>query len=120
MPDAPQMLEPKPHVSLFTRLAGVEVELQDLKDLVADLKADHDAMRKDRDEWRWRAERLLADQERGFLGRLADRVEAALDRLIAHLVTLVRTSLVTVAPAIRRGQFWFTRLKSDEPQDDAA
>jgi len=77
-------------------------------------------MRKDRDEWRWRAERLLADQERGFLGRLADRVEAALDRLIAHLVTLVRTSLVTVAPAIRRGPLRFARLKLDEPQDDAA
>ena len=67
-----------------------------------------------------RRARLLADQERGFLGRLTDRVEAAFDRFIAHLVTLVRTSLVTVAPAIRRGQFWFTRLKSDEPQDDAA
>jgi hypothetical protein len=48
--------------SLFTRLSGVEVELRDLKDLVAGLRADHDAMRKDRDEWRWRAERLLADR----------------------------------------------------------
>ena len=67
-----------------------------------------------------RRARLLADQERGFLGRLTDRVEAAFDRFIAHLVTLVRTSLVTVAPAIRRGQFWFTGLKFDEPQHDAA
>ena len=57
-----------PYVSLFTRLAAVEVELHGMTRLVAGLKADHDAMRKDRDEWRWRAERLLADQERGFLG----------------------------------------------------
>ena len=67
-----------------------------------------------------RRARLLADQERGFLGRLTDRVEAAFDRFIAHLVTLVRTSLVTVAPAIRRGPLRFARLKLDEPQDDAA
>jgi hypothetical protein len=120
MQDAPPTLGPTPHVSLFTRLAGVEAELRDLKDLVADLKADHDAMRKDRDEWRWRAERLLADQERGFFGRWSNRVEAAFAGLIVHFVTLVRTSLVTVAPAIRRGPFWFTRLKLDEPQDDAA
>ena len=52
-------LEPKPHVSLFTRVAAVEAELKGLKALVAGLKADHDTMRRDRDEWRWRAERLL-------------------------------------------------------------
>jgi hypothetical protein len=50
----------------------VEVDLHSMTRVVAGLKADHDAMRKDRDEWRWRAERLLADQERGFLGRLSN------------------------------------------------
>jgi hypothetical protein len=65
-PDATPTLGPKPDVSLFTRLAAVEAELKSLTDLVAGLKADHDAMRKDLDEWRWRAERLLAIQEQGF------------------------------------------------------
>jgi hypothetical protein len=53
-PDVTPALRPKPHVSLFTRLAAVEAELKGLKDLVARLKADHEAMRKDRGEWRWR------------------------------------------------------------------
>jgi hypothetical protein len=96
----------------------VEAELKGLTDLVAGLKADHDAMRKDRDEWRWRAERLLADQERGFWGRMSNRFKVAFGRVIAHLWTLVRTPLATVPRAIRRGPFWFARLKFDEPQDD--
>jgi hypothetical protein len=119
MPDATPTLGPTPHASLFTRLAAVEVELHGLKDLVASLKADHDAMRKDRDEWRWRAERLLADQERGFWERMNNRVEVAFSLVIAHLWTLVRALLATVLQAIRRGPFWFARLKFDEPQDDA-
>jgi hypothetical protein len=88
--------------SLFTRLAAVEVELHGLIRLVAGLKADHDAMRKDRDEWRWRAERLLADQARGFLGRLSNRVEADFGRVIAPLRTLVRALLTTILQAINR------------------
>jgi hypothetical protein len=118
MPDATPTLGPKPYVSLFTPLAAVEVELHGLTRLVAGLKADHDAMRKDRDEWRWRAERLLADQERGFWGRMSNRFKAAFGRVIAHLWTLVRTPLATVPRAIRRGPFWFARLKFDQPQDD--
>ena len=62
-------------------------------------------MRKDRDEWRRRAERLLADQERGFWGRMSNRIRAAFGRLIAHLWTLVRTRLATVPQAVRRGPF---------------
>jgi hypothetical protein len=119
MPDGTPTLEPKPYISLFTRLAAVEVELYGLARLVAGLKADHDATRKDRDEWRWRAERLLADQERGFLGRLSNRAEADFGRIIAHLWTLVRGLLTTILQAINRTPFWFARLKLDEPQDDA-
>jgi hypothetical protein len=118
MPDATPTLGPKPHVSLFTRLAAVEAELKGLTHLVAGLKADHDAMRKDRDEWRWRAERLLADQERGFWGRMRNRTKKVFGRVIAHLSTLVRTRLATVPQAVRRGPFWFARLKFDEPQED--
>jgi hypothetical protein len=117
MPDATPTLGPKLHVSLFTRLAAVETELAGLTDLIAGLKADHDAMRKDRDEWRWRAERLLADQERGFLGRMCNRIETGFGRVIGHLWTLFRTPLATVLQVIRR--FWLARLKLDEPQDHA-
>jgi hypothetical protein len=120
MPDVTPALGPKPHLSLFTRLAVVEAELEGLKDLVVGLKADHDAMRKDRDEWRWRAERLLADQERGSWGRMSNRVEAAFGPVITHLWTLVRTPLATVPQVVRGGPFWLPRLKLDEPQDDAA
>jgi hypothetical protein len=120
MPDATPTLGPKPQVSLFTRLAAVEAELKDLKDLVAGFKADHDAMRKDRDEWRWQAERLLAHQERGLWGRMSNRVEKAFGRVIGHLWALLRTPLATVLQAVRRGPGWLARLKLDEPQDDAA
>jgi hypothetical protein len=119
MPDATPTLGPKPHASLFTRLAAVEPEVKGLKDLVASLKADHDAMRKDRDEWRWRAERLLADLERGFLGRMSSTVETAFGRVIGRLWTLVRSTLVTVLQAVRRGPFRFVRPKLDEPRHDA-
>jgi hypothetical protein len=119
MPDATQTLGPKPHASLFTRLAALEPELEGLIDLVVSLKTDHDAMRKDRDEWRWRAECLLADLERGFLGRMSSRVETAFGRVIGRLWTLVRTPLATVLQAVRRGPFRFARPKLDEAQHDA-
>jgi len=112
-------LGPKPHASLFTRLAAVEAELEGLKHLVTALKTDHDRLRKDRDEWRWRAERLLADQELGFWGRI-NRVETVFGRVIVRLWTLVRTALARVSQPVRRRQFWFARLKIDEPEDDAA
>ena len=112
-------LGPKPHASLFTRLAAVEAELEGLKHLVAVLKTDHDAMRKDRDEWRWRAERLLADRELGFWGRIY-RVETASGRVMIRLWALVRTRLATVRQTVRRRQFWPARLKIDQSKDDAA
>ena len=58
MSDATAPLEIRPHTSLFTRLRIVEAELEELKALFADLKEDHEALREDRDEWRWRAEYL--------------------------------------------------------------
>jgi hypothetical protein len=39
MPDATPTLGPKPYVSLFTRLAAVEVELHGMTRVVAGLKA---------------------------------------------------------------------------------
>jgi hypothetical protein len=75
-------------------------------------------MRKDRDEWRWRAERLLADKARGFWGRMRNRTKEVFSRVIAHLSALVRTRLATVPQAVKRGPFWFARVKFDEPQDD--
>ena len=74
MSDATATPELRPHASLFTRLRVVETELQTLKALFADLKEDHDALRADRDEWRWRAEYLLAEAQRGFLDRWGRRI----------------------------------------------
>ena len=74
MSDAVATPEQRPHTSLFTRLRIVEAELEELKALFADIREDHEALREDRDEWRWRAEYLLAESQRGFLGRLGQRL----------------------------------------------
>jgi hypothetical protein len=74
MSDATAMLEPRPpHTSLFTRLRIVEAELEQLKAVFAELKEDHEALREDREEWRWRAEYFLAESQRGFFDRLGQR-----------------------------------------------
>jgi hypothetical protein len=44
--------------SLFTRLTVVEAELAAVREIVAELQVSQDELRRDRDEWRWRAERL--------------------------------------------------------------
>jgi hypothetical protein len=74
MSDATATPETKSHPSLFTRLRVVEAELHTLKAQFADLKEDHEALREDRDEWRWRAEYLLAEAQRGFLDRWGQRI----------------------------------------------
>ena len=74
MSDARATPEVKSHPSLFTRLRVVEAELHTLKALFAHLKEDHEALREDRDEWRWRAEYLLAEAQRGFLDRWGQRI----------------------------------------------
>jgi hypothetical protein len=78
-----QSRDHKLQISLFTRLSIAEAELRAIKDTLAELKVNHDELRRDRDEWRWRAERLLADQQRGFWGRWSKRADAALDAVTA-------------------------------------
>lgn len=65
--------------SLFTRLTAVEAELSAMKDILAELKVNQDELRRDRDEWRWRVERLLADLQQGTWWRWYNRAAAALD-----------------------------------------
>lgn len=74
MSDVTATRELKPQPSLFTRVRLVETELQALKILFAELKEDHEALREDRDEWRWRAEYLLAESRKGFFDRWGQRL----------------------------------------------
>jgi hypothetical protein len=89
MSDATATPEVRQNPSLFTRLRVVETELDELKALVADLKEDHDALREDRDEWRWRAEYLLAEGQKGFLDRLGRRLAEAVKPLARRLNALM-------------------------------
>ena len=118
-PTAPA-LESKPHSSLFTRLAIVESELEAIKVLLVGQMADTDAMRKDRDEWRWRAERLLADQEKGVFGRAVTRIEDIFDFVVARLSVRVRTLRPKIREAVRLGLFRFASLKADQAEENAA
>jgi hypothetical protein len=95
--------EEKLQLSLFTRLNAVEAELRAMKDLLAELTVNQDALRRDRDEWRWRAERLLADQERGAWRRWDRRADAALDIITANLRRL------TVDLRTRLAEIWVGR-----------
>jgi hypothetical protein len=70
--------------SLFTRLTEVEAELLAIKDVLAELKVNQDELRQDRDEWRWRAERLLADLQRGAWWRWCNLAAAAFDAVTAR------------------------------------
>jgi chromosome condensin MukBEF ATPase and DNA-binding subunit MukB len=82
--------------SLFTRLAVVEAKLSAMKEMLAELKVNQDELRRDRDEWRWRAERLLADLQRGAWWRGWNRAAAALDAVTARfrgLLTGVQNKL---------------------------
>jgi hypothetical protein len=75
--------------SLFTRLAMVEAELLAMKDMFAELKLNQDELRRDRDEWRWRAERVLADLQRGAWWRWHSRAATALDAVTASFYGLL-------------------------------
>jgi hypothetical protein len=89
MSDATAPPEPKPQPSLFTRVRAVEAELETMKALVAGLGEDHEALRKDRDEWRWRAEYLLAERQNGFLDRWSRRLAEAVKPLARRLNALM-------------------------------
>jgi hypothetical protein len=75
-------------LSLFTRLNAVEAELRTMKDLLAELAVNQAELRRDRDEWRWRAERLLANREHGAFWRCRRQTDATLDVVAASLSKL--------------------------------
>jgi hypothetical protein len=89
MSDATATPEVRQNPSLFTRLRVVETELDELKALVAGLAEDHEALRNDRDEWRWRAEYLLAERQNGFLDRWGRRLAEAAKPLARRLNALM-------------------------------
>lgn len=103
------MLEARPQPSLFTRLRAVEAELQIMKVELADLKVDHDALRDDRDEWRWRAERLLAERKE----RLLDRWEARIAKVVKLSVSRLNGALQTRRPEV--GGASSRKAGSDQP-----
>src|SRR5271166_4948010 len=76
-----------------------------MKGLLAELTVNQDGLRRDRDEWRWRAERLLADQERGAWRRWDRRADAALDIITATL------SRLTVDIRARLAEIWAGRCE---------
>ncbi len=55
---------------LAVKLAALDAEVKGLRELLAEVKANRDDLRQDRDEWRGRAERLLTDQRRPWWRRL--------------------------------------------------
>jgi hypothetical protein len=89
--------EERLQLSLFTRLNTVEAELRVMKDSLAEMKVNQHELRRDRDEWRWRAERLLADQEGGAWWRWRKRGDAALDAAAASLSKLTVALRATLA-----------------------
>ena len=104
--------------SLFTRLAVVEAELRAMKDVLGEMKVNFDELRQDRDEWRWRAEHLLADLQRGAWWRWWNRTAAALDVVTASLCGLladVRSKLSEMRAnqdELRQGRHqWRSRAK---------
>jgi hypothetical protein len=77
-----------------------------------------DELRQDRDEWRWRAERLLADLQRGAWWRGWNRVAAALDAVTASFCRVladVQNKLSEIKASgdeLRQGrQQWRIRVK---------
>jgi transposase InsO family protein len=50
-----------------------------VKGTLAELQVSQDELRRDRDEWRWRAERLLADLQRGVWRRWCRRADEVLN-----------------------------------------
>lgn len=97
--------------SLFTRLAVVEAELRAVKDMLAELKVNQDELRQDRHEWRWRAERLLADLQQGAWWRWWNRAAAALDVVTASFCRLLADgqNKLSEMKALRQGRHQWRR-----------
>jgi hypothetical protein len=89
MSDATAPPDAKQQPSLFTRVRAVEAELEAMKALVAGLAEDHEALRTDRDEWRWRAEYLLAERQNGLFDRWGRRLAEAAKPLARRLNALL-------------------------------
>jgi hypothetical protein len=115
--------------SLFTRVAAVEAELRAMRDKLAELKVNQDELGRDRDEWRWRAERLLAELQRGAWWRWRRRTAAALDDVIASFWRLLADIQAKLAQmranrdALRQGRdLWRSpveeRLLIDQQEPD--
>jgi excisionase family DNA binding protein len=51
------------------RLAALDAEVKGLRELLAEVKANRDDLRAERDDWRGRAERLLTDQRPASIWR---------------------------------------------------
>lgn len=51
------------------KLAALDAEVKGLRDMLAEVRANRDDLRSDRDEWKGRAERLLTDQRRPWWRR---------------------------------------------------
>jgi argininosuccinate lyase len=107
--------------SLFTRLAVVESELRAMKDMLSELKVSQDELRRDRDEWRWRAERLLADLQRGAWWRWWNRAAAALDSVTASFCRLLadvqnkRVEMKANRGELRQGRYqWRSRAEGTQ------
>ena len=81
----------------------VEAELRAIRDTLAELRINHDELRKDRDEWRWWAERLLAEQQRGALWRWRRRAASALNAVTASFCGLISDDRNKLADRKRSG-----------------
>ena len=88
-----------------------------MRDTFAEMKVNQDELRHDRDEWRWRAERLLADRPRGAWSRWRGQAAAALDALTASLCDVIADVQKKLAEtkanrgALRQDEEWRSRAK---------
>jgi hypothetical protein len=79
--------------SLFTRLTMVDAEFSAVRGLPTELQVNQDELRRNRDEWRWRAERLLSGLQGGVVA-VAQTADEVLDAVTS----------------------WFRGLTADEEQ----
>lgn len=61
---------PETPADVTVKLAALDAELKGLRDMLAEVRANRDELRTDRDEWKGRAERLLTDQRKSWWRRV--------------------------------------------------